>query len=715
MKKDFSLGHWFVSFAEGTIRSADETKHIEPKALSVLMTLAEADGQVVSREKLLETVWPNQVVGEDVINSNIASLRKALGDDRKANQYIQTVPKKGYKLVRDVQWAQPNKNKSAVHSLGNGKINKRLLLVLALILLTIVVVIIQQSQQNTLPSEDDYSIAVLPLKTFSSDPEIVYFADGLAEEMLHQLVTNPKLKVMSRSASFHYKNSGKDLSLIAKELNVKYIIEGSVRVHNDEYRITVQLINARNNFHLWSRVFDDSTGELFKIQQQVSIAVSNMLNISDSYKVMTNSRRHPESEQAYRYFVMAQSYMKVATVKSYEEALTLFNKAIELSPEYALAYTGKATSYLLLYQYKHLDMDTALAEAENALEKAHQLDPDQAELYATKGLMYTYLKQYDKAEEHYIKALDLNPNLRLAHHNYSFMLWHQSRFKQAVEHGEIALSTDPLSLKTYFIMGDSLASLAEFDKAITLYQHCQKVLPDTSSCDLGLANLYQIIGELDKTKSNLEKSKPTKPGNFWYNNTYASYLIHVGNNDAAARLLDVSRKQIPSEYFLLRTRWLLALAQNTIPDYIDSIQQLSLKFPDDMDVLKFQAFGAYWNQDYDLAVKLYEKVLRDSPQFMFNLWDYSDGLSHGINLAVSYEKTGNHEMKQKLLMQIEQHLNSLPEQFKRLSGGSYIKAQYYLMVGNHEKSEQILLQLNENWALMWLIQKDPFWIVLPAN
>jgi len=719
VQKDFLLGKWLVCVSEGTISCSGEKRRLEPKALSVLMVLAKAEGTLVSRDELLDAVWYNQVIGDDVINSNIAVLRKALGDDRKTDRFIQTIPKKGYKLVKDVQWLEEENEGNGSGATAqitkpvSSQFNWRLWLPLALLLLIVVSVIVKQSQGEVTSSGDDLSIAVLPFDIFSAEPDLVYFADGLAEEILHQLVTNPNLAVMARSASFKYRDTEKSLSTIAEELKVKYLIEGSIRIHNEELRVTVQLIDARNNFHLWSRVFDDSSGELFKIQQQVGVAVSDMLNITETTKKPIPNREHPESEHAYKYFVMAQAHMKVG---NYEDALSLFKQAIVLSPAYALAYVGKAASYLMLYQYRHIDKQAAISAATLALEEALLLDPELAEAYATRGLMYTYLKQYQKAELLYLKALELHPNLRLAHHNFAFMLWQQSRYKEAVKHAEIALETDPLSAKTIFILGDSLASLAEFEKAISLYQHCQKVLPDSVGCRAGLANLYQITGDMDKARVNLELSASVaEPEGFWHNNTYASYLIHVGRFDSAATILDEMAPKNPVDYFLLRTRWLAALARDDMDEYINSIDRLADQFPEDKDVRIFQAMIAYWRGDYELAVKRYERILADNPQFIFNLWDYSDGMSHAINLATSYDQTSRQKDKQQLLMQIENYFNSFPEDFSTVPGGNYIRAQYDMLLGNSKSAEQTLKQLQQNWALKWLPQKDPFWLNYPLD
>jgi len=188
-------------------------------------------------------------------------------------------------------------------------------------------------------------------------------------------------------------------------------------------------------------------------------------------------------------------------------------------------------------------------------------------------------------------------------------------------------------------------------------------------------------------------------------------MIHQGRFGLAANTLDEMALKNSVDYFLLRTRWLAALAQGEMDEYIISVEQLANQFPEDMDVQKFQAVIAYWQQDYELAVKRYEKILTDSPRFMFNLWDYSDGMSHAINLAVSYDKTGRQKEKQLLLMQIEKHFNSFSEEFAAVPGGNYIHAQYDRLLGNTQSSRELLKQLQKSWALKWLPHKDPFWSV----
>jgi len=713
MKTEFTLGCWQISLSEGTVASSEETKHIEPKALSVLLELARADGQVVSREKLFSEVWPNQIVGEDVLNSSIATLRKALQDDRKTNKYIQTIPKKGYKLVKDVHWTETVQKQQQHTPKKLTNIWPILLAFTAMAIVALVYFFIQKPSPET-PAVDDYSIAVLPFDVYSSDPELKYFADGMVEEMLHQLAASPKLKVIARSASFRYKNSDKELSTIASELNVKYLIEGSVRAHNDELRISVQLFDARNNFQLWSRVFDDKTGDLFRIQQQVGTAVNHMLDIGGEDETIATIRSHPDSDQAYKYFIMAQAHYKNAGVHSYNQAIELLDKAIKLAPNYALAHTSKAIGHLLRFQYNGEDLHKAAKIASAELDKALQIEPLQPEAYAAKGLMYTYLQDYEKAESAFLKAIELNPKLRLAQHNFGYMLWRQARFQEALVHLGVALASDPLAKPTNFLMGDSLASLAEFDKAIAHYQHCQQVLPGYVWCYSGLARIYQVVGNLELAKINMEKSRQVEDtGDSWRDISHSGLLIHLGQYQQATKMLDNIENNEITGNRLFRNRLLIAKAQGDDAGFINYMDMKYQQFPSNQATKKFRAYTAFMQKDYSLAVKLYQAVMQENKNSIFNIWDYADGISHGINLAVSYQKIGKLKQREIILMQLEQHLSSFSGRLDNISGVIYIQSKYQSLIGNTSKSQNLLEQVQHKWALKWWLESDSFWDELP--
>jgi len=736
MEKEFLLGKWHVNPAERLITCGDQEKYLEPKASALLMQLVEAEGQVVSRNEILDRVWANQVVGDDVINSCIASLRKALGDDRKTNKYIQTVPKKGYKLVKSVVWNtlspksisglaetadseySPSQrvNSNEIWAGQDRRANNNPIRLVASILTALVAVFIISLLYPSIKQPDlvqvDNSIAVLPFDVYSKNTDMSFFADGLAEEMLHQLAANPVLKVIARSASFQYRNSSKELTTISSELNAKYLIEGSIREFNNELKITVQLIDAKNNYQLWSRVFSDKTEKLFKIQEDVAIAVNNMLSIEEDLTEWKNERRHPPSAEAFKYFVMAQAHFKAANKDSYKNAELLLNKAIEIAPDYALAYSSKAVSHLLQYQYNRTSLKKETAKAVEAIQKALTLDPEHAEAFAARGLMYTYTGEAKKAELAFLHAIELNPRLRIAHHNFAFLLWNQARYQQAIEHLEFALAADPLAKPTNFLMGDALGRIGEFDKAIEHYQLCQKVIPDYVWCHSGLAEIYRITGKLQQAKKHMESSeKLANTGDFWRANSHARLLIYLNQLDDANDMLEQIGQETGATYVLWHNRFLIALAENKMNDFILRVNNQYDVLPSNKTVKKFKALTAYWQEDYQTAKTIYEKLIEDEPNMMFELWDYADGISHPINLAFTYDMLGLHKKKQKLLMRIDQHLNSFPEKLTLVKGAIYVQAQYQYLLGKNDKAQSLLNSINKDWALSWLIHKDKFWSI----
>jgi len=718
VNKNFELGPWMVNCNEGTVCSSDEVKRLEPKVLSVLYLLAEAEGAVVSRDNFLDSVWPDQVVGDDVINSSIAALRKALGDDRKTNSYIKTVPKKGYQLVKQIKWIDDNSNdsqgeitKHQTKKTLTRKMHWLSIVFLTIVLYSIVIYFSLPPAKEDLTEEKDYSIAVLPFDVYSDLDELSFFSDGLAEEILHQLATNNQLNVMSRSASFQFRNSDKELSVIADELNVKYLIEGSIREYNNELRITIQLLDATTNYQLWSRVFDDKSGDLFRIQQKVATAINNMLNLGDSSATTTvKPRSHPDSDEAYKYYLMAQAHFKNAGINSYNNAIALLDKAIKIAPDYALAYTSKAVGYLLSFQYNNISLNRAVEIASDSIDKALEINPLQPEAFAARGLMYTYTQKFGKAETAFLRAVELNPQLRIARHNYGFMLWKEARYRESLQQLDVAIEIDPLAKPTNFLIGDSLARLAEFQKAITHYQHCQSVLPEYVWCYSGLADIYRILGRLDFAKTNMDKSYQVEnTGDTWRDISHISLMIYLEQYQQALALHKKIEHKMVTGNNLFRNIWLLSRAEKSDAKFYSYIEGKYEKHSKNLSTKKYRALAAFMQQEYDLAVELYESVLEDNPNTIYEILDYADGLSHAINLAVSYEKIGKSQQRELILMQLEQHLNSFSERLDQVSGVLYIKAKYQIMIGNKAASEQLLKKVKKQWPLKWQIEQDPFW------
>ncbi|MCP4271355.1 MAG: hypothetical protein GY781_05230, partial [Gammaproteobacteria bacterium] len=276
MNKEFSIGYWRVDPTQGLLQGEQHSKTLEPKAMELLIVLTKAEGKLVSREEIIKAVWPDQVISDYALNTLIANLRKNLADHDNPPEYIQTRPKLGYNLAVKVVWHTKSadiENSSTAINPDNTELNNAsvsagirpksrfsrfLALAISLVSLAAVAIKFFPVAPSSTPSSSlitNPSIAVLPFDVFDGEADTGYFADGLAEEIIHQLAAVPELNVISRTASFSFRGKQANVDEIAQKLKVDYLVEGSVRSDAQSMRITVQLIKTADASHQWSKVF----------------------------------------------------------------------------------------------------------------------------------------------------------------------------------------------------------------------------------------------------------------------------------------------------------------------------------------------------------------------------------------------------------------------------------------------------------------------------
>jgi len=307
---------------------------------------------------------------------------------------------------------------------------------------------VQKARSDALvESYGDKSIAVLPFVNMSSDPEQAYFSDGVTEELLNLLSKIPELRVISRSSAFSFKGKDIDIPTIATQLNVAYILEGSVRKAGTQVRITAQLIEARSDTHLWSETYDRNLENIFEVQDEISTAITGALmeHLSPQTEVLPQITMaiNNEAHDAYlrgRYLVVQR------TQRTIEGAVGEFEKAITIDPNYALAHAELAVAYILLARQNYGDLTyvEAIAKATPHAEQAMVLDPTLAEAHAATALL---LRQQENAEGAlgYLKnALRVNPNYSLAHTWMANIFSELGRYEEADVMQKTALSLDPL-------------------------------------------------------------------------------------------------------------------------------------------------------------------------------------------------------------------------------------------------------------------------------
>ena len=312
------------------------------------------------------------------------------------------------------------------------------------------------------------SIAVLPFVNMSADPEQEYFSDGISEELLNLLAKIPDLRVPARTSSFQFKGQNLDISAVAEQLNVKHVLEGSVRKADVRVRVTAQLIEAETGYHLWSDTYDRELDDIFAIQDEISAAIVTAL--SDTLGLQVEAAPHVSTvtnPDAYNLFLLAQHQVQKRTKQDLEVAIPNYERALELDPNYAPAHAGLGLAWYLLTAsnatYGTLTLQESLAEAMPHIEKALHLDGELPEALGVMGLTLDARERYEEALPYYEKALSLNPSLTDIRNWYSQALRELGRAEESLQQMEKAYEADPLSLLTMHNYTNELVQRGRYD------------------------------------------------------------------------------------------------------------------------------------------------------------------------------------------------------------------------------------------------------------
>jgi len=344
-------------------------------------------------------------------------------------------------------------------------------------------------------SSTEQSIAVLPFVNMSSDKEQEYFSDGLSEELINLLARIPELKVASRSSSFSYK--GKDFKIedVGRELNVAYVLEGSVRKAGNQIRITAQLIKSEDGFHLWSETWDRPLENIFAIQDEISQAVVDVLKI----KLMGEApRAQVVDPQAYALLLKARHIYAKWGKENFEKSLEALEQALAIEPDYALAWTSKSATYLAQVQYGYLDRDKGVKMSLEAAEKAIEIDPRLGSAWSR--LVTIRLTEYDwaGAEAALRKALELAPNDSSTLSTAGNMASSLGRYEESLAFHQRILDDDPLHLSAHFNYAVTLARMGRLEESGAAFQHLLELNPEGWGSHGILAIVFMVQGDASK-------------------------------------------------------------------------------------------------------------------------------------------------------------------------------------------------------------------------
>jgi adenylate cyclase len=500
------IGEWIVHSDLDRISRGAETQKLEPRAMRLLMCLANSAGKVVSVDRLLAEVWTDVVVGSASVYQAVSQLRKILGDVDPNPTYIATVPRKGYRLIA------PVRRDGAPHAPPAPTLRRRAATPRAWLVAGGCIALALAgayflgdkawlSKHSAVTGEtaatsvvvSDKSIAVLPFADMSEKHDQEYFSDGLSEELIGMLTKVPDLRVPARTSSFYFKGKQATIAEIAKLLGVSHVLEGSVRKSGGTLRISAQLIRADNGYRVWSETYDRKLDDIFKIQDEIAAAVVTALKVQ-LYGGSTAMRAHGTlNPEAYSAYLLGRQLHAQNTVATWRRAIEAYQKAIGLDPHYADAYAALAMSEYFLAENT---ADHALGKlAEQNAQQAIDLDPGLAAGYSARGAM-RYLHHYDwvGAESDLKQALALGPTSSRELSRYGTLLSYLGRREEATAILRKAIEQDPLQTTIWQGLGVTLAESGDRAGAYDAFNHALAIQPADNFSKFHLARLQLVDG-----------------------------------------------------------------------------------------------------------------------------------------------------------------------------------------------------------------------------
>jgi TolB-like protein/Tfp pilus assembly protein PilF len=384
---------------------------LPPKVTELLVALVQAPGGVLTREQLLQHLWPDTVVEEGSLTSHISLLRKALGEDPNGQHFIETLPKRGYRFVASVKRAASNAPDSAV---------------------------------------DRAMLVVLPFENLTAGERYDYFSDGLTEEMITELarLSPERLGVIARTSAMQFKSTTKGIAQIGSELSASLVLEGSVRREGDRVRITAQLIRVSDESHLWAQNYERDLHDVLEVQAEVARAVAREIQLTltprENQRLNRDNRRSINS-RAYELYLRGRHFWYRRTEEGIRKSIECFEEALRHDPGFAAAYDGISDAHTMLACRGMTSALESFHTAKAAARQAVRLQPELGEGYAS--LAHVRLHDWDwvELEKEFRQAVELDPGYAIAQYWYSEYLMAMGRTREALSRVEQSWELDPLN------------------------------------------------------------------------------------------------------------------------------------------------------------------------------------------------------------------------------------------------------------------------------
>jgi DNA-binding winged helix-turn-helix (wHTH) protein/tetratricopeptide (TPR) repeat protein len=537
------FGAFRVDLAKRQLLCGGDAVPLTVKVFDTLLALLESNGEVIEKDDLMKKVWPDSFVEEGNLTQNISVLRKVLGESPGAHEYIATVPRRGYRFVAEVK--QISDERAGRSS---------------------------DTQPAIVEQRATPVLAVLPFKLFVSDSDDEYLGIGMADALITRLSNVRQVIVRPTSAVLKYAGTTQDPAAIGRELRVESVLEGSIRKSGGRMRATVQLVSVEDERSLWAAKFDEKFTDIFAVEDSIAERVAGALELRLSGEErLLLTKRYTETVEAHEFYLKGRYHANKFTLESFYKAIECFDRALDLDPDYAMAYAGIAEAHWIAADL-YLNPKDALQKTKEASGKAIAIDDTLAEAHTfMAGAKYSLDWDWVGLEREFKRAIELNPGFAPAHQWYGWCLGTMGRHDEAIAESERAKQLDPFSLNInwflsaaydiarryteaieiarnlielepnfwggHWALGRACSDKGDFPEAIAAFQKASEL--DTSPwIKTSLAEAYALRGEKDKARSILDELKALEKKS--YVSSFFMALVHLalGENDEAFGYLE---------------------------------------------------------------------------------------------------------------------------------------------------------------------------------
>ena len=571
---------------------------------------------------------------------------------------------------------------------------------------------VRDTQQELVATEnlDPMSIAILPFNDKSVDNNADFLAVGIQDDLLTRLSKIGTLRVISRTSTERYRDTTRSIPAIGRELGVGNVLEGGIQRSEDQIRINVQLIDTITDKHIWAETYDRqyTANSVFELQTEIVEAISQQLEANLTPQESKKIASMPTSDlAAYTVYLKGKSLAELETIESLNAAIGEFNKAVQMDPEFALAFVGLADAYLTLNInfYGGLTVDESLQFAEPPLQRALEIDPELGQAYATLGRLRHQQNNYEAAEIAYKRAIELQPNYSLVFRSYGRLRWFQGRPEEAGVLYMDALNLDPYSAATVYQYARYLDAIGDFETALNYYMQAAAIEPDYAFTYVYIAAIHFLgYGQIDESLIWYQKAALGDSQSPSLQSAQVIGYLEIDDPESARYWVDRAQALGPDTFWAMFASMLLNVYLGEEDIAVQDARRLIEVYPTNWGGLKLLRNIDVRAGRFEVARNRYARAFRELAEPEIPQVD-SDNYKSAVDMAQVLIKLGEQQRADDILSQSLELIDSLPRM--GINGYWNTDVQIYALQNRPEMALNALQEaINDGWRLLTWFNLD---------